>query len=77
MPTTRVSNRTTPARHRGRSKHATLRRAADTSNPQDSAAHEIQQLRDQIMHLRATVTEQEASIDFLRDLLSQRWFDGD
>ncbi len=72
MPTTTVSKRTKPTRHKARGKQSSFRRSTAPS-----ASEEIQQLRDQIMHLRSTVTEQEESIAFLRDLLSQRWFDAD
>jgi hypothetical protein len=72
MPTTTVSKRTKSTRHKARGKQSTFRRATAPS-----ANEEIQQLRDQIMHLRSTVTEQEESIAFLRDLLSQRWFDAE
>ena len=65
-----TTKRKTATRHMGRGKQATFRR-----NTEESPAEEIQQLRQQIMHLRSTITEQETSIDFLRDLLSQRWFD--
>ena len=56
--------------HKARGQQSTVRR-----NTESSPAEEIQQLRQQIMHLRSTITEQETSIEFLRDLLSQRWFD--
>jgi hypothetical protein len=72
MPTTTVSKRTKSTRHKTRGKQSLLHRPTTPS-----ASEEIQQLRDQIMHLRSTVTEQEESIAFLRDLLSQRWFDAD
>ena len=67
-----TTKRKTATRHKGRAKQSTFRRSTE-----GSSAEEIQQLRQQIMHLRATVTEQETSIEFLRDLLSQRWFDVD
>lgn len=72
MPTPTISKRAKTARHKAGDNHAALR-TADAPSRND----EIQQLRDQIMHLRSTVTEQERSIEFLRDLLSQRWFDAE
>ena len=71
MPTTTVSKRTKSPRHKGRGNQTALRRG--TTQPND----EITQLRDQILHLRSTVTEQEESIAFLRDLLATRWFDAE
>jgi hypothetical protein len=72
MPTPTVSKRTKSTRHKARGTQSSFRRSTTPS-----ANEEIQQLRDQIMHLRSTVTEQEESIAFLRDLLSQRWFDAE
>lgn len=70
MPT--ATKRKTITRHNGRGKQSTFRRHTETPAPD-----EVQQLREQILHLRSTVTEQEESIEFLRDLLSQRWFDAE
>lgn len=67
-----TTKRKTVSRHKGRGKQSTFRRSAE-----GTPADEVQQLRQQIMHLRSTITEQEESIDFLRDLLSQRWFDAE
>jgi len=72
MPTTTVSRRSKRARHKARGQHAPF---GATTSPSDH--DEVVQLREQIMHLRSTVAEQEQSIAFLRDLLSQRWFDAD
>ena len=67
-----TTKRKPATRHTSRGKQSAFRR-----NTEGSPAEEIQQLRQQIMHLRSTIAEQETSIDFLRDLLSQRWFDVD
>lgn len=72
MPTTVIENRKIAQRHRARGKQSAFRRHSE-----ESGTDEVQLLRQQVMHLRSTVAEQEEKIAFLKDMLAERWFEAE
>jgi hypothetical protein len=72
---TPVSNRKRPLL-RSVPKPAPWLRSIDTDDEGGANDRNVADLHDQIESMQTTMAEQETTIVFLRDLLTERWFDG-